>query len=156
MKIVTFFTPSNNSASSRVEKAYDYAPPISRSANAPYYEVNIVFGNPNSEWPEPVEKEEGDFSPSKRSLLSLSNAVIVNDHLEPPLKGSLRSIARTFQSKFPSSSVSSRLRKRDANSDDDLTLQFQKTKCLTKDVVKVKCEDLQCGVRPRAITQQAR
>lgn len=37
-----------------------------------------------------------------------------------------------------------------------LSLDFQKTSCPRRDVVRVACENLQCGMRPRAVSQRAR
>nr|XP_027208898.1 serine protease nudel-like isoform X2 [Penaeus vannamei] len=46
----------------------------------------------------------------------------------------------------------------DTSSATDLTLSldFEKTTCPRKDVVKVSCEGLQCGMRPRAVHHRAR
>ncbi|KAK7069013.1 Enteropeptidase [Halocaridina rubra] len=43
-----------------------------------------------------------------------------------------------------------------AMSDSGLSLEFEKTACPLRDVVKVSCSSLQCGMRPRVISHRAR
>lgn len=44
----------------------------------------------------------------------------------------------------------------DSATDLRLSLEFEKTSCPKKDVVRVTCSNLQCGMRPRAVSHRAR
>lgn len=44
----------------------------------------------------------------------------------------------------------------DSTTDRSLSLEFEQTSCPKKDVMKVSCADLQCGMRPRAVSHRAR
>ncbi|XP_066975872.1 uncharacterized protein [Macrobrachium rosenbergii] len=53
-------------------------------------------------------------------------------------------------------STLTRDRKSLAGADLRLSLDFERTSCPRKDVVKVSCSSLQCGMRPRAVSHRAR
>lgn len=43
-----------------------------------------------------------------------------------------------------------------AANDLTLSLEFEETRCLKRDVLRVSCQSLQCGMRPRAVSHRAR
>ncbi|RXG54128.1 Enteropeptidase [Armadillidium vulgare] len=145
-------------SSSRVERILDSSPPIFRSVSVPYFELSIDDNYFDAEREDDQTNKENQHSNIKRSL-SLQDMRLDDSEW---LKGSLLSFSDAFGLTHGVSHKGN-VHKRDVSSSSsssassfERSLQFKETKCLNRDVVKIKCEELQCGIRPRASTQRAR
>ncbi|KAB7498342.1 Low-density lipoprotein receptor-related protein 1B [Armadillidium nasatum] len=144
-------------SSSRVERILDSSPPIFRSVSVPYFELSIDDNYFDAEREDDQTNKENQHSSMKRSL-PLQDMKLDDSEW---LKGSLLSFSDAFGSTHRISHKGN-IHKRDVSSSSspsspsfERSLQFKETKCLNRDVVKIKCEELQCGIRPRASTQTA-
>ncbi|XP_068241561.1 uncharacterized protein [Palaemon carinicauda] len=109
--------------------------PLSRSAR-PHVPVEETDGVRGSE--DPIYYE---INVSPTSSLA-SRARFLSPHSVPAPPPAITSLTRDKKSL--------------SGTDLRLSLEFERTSCPRKDVVKVSCSNLQCGMRPRAVSHRAR